>query len=73
MGAPKGTFLEPSSEISWQPFRRPSCIPVLPVRHWKLALFILAVLALLILPNPEVFIIKAVERAGLLLILGRGD
>ncbi len=42
------------------------------MRHWKLALFILAVLALCFLPNPEYFIVKAVERAGLLLLLVRG-
>jgi hypothetical protein len=42
------------------------------MRHWKPLVFILAVCVVFFLPNPESFIVKAVERAGLLLILTRG-
>lgn len=43
------------------------------MRRKKLfALYVTAVLIACVLPNPESFIVRAVERAGLVLILVRG-
>jgi hypothetical protein len=41
-------------------------------KQWKPLIFILAVSVVFFLPNPESLIVKAVERAGLVLILARG-
>ena len=38
----------------------------------RLFLFILAVVALFLVPNPEALVIKLVEYAGLVLIVARG-
>jgi hypothetical protein len=42
------------------------------MRHWKPLVFVLALVAVFCIPNPETFIVKIVERASLLLILARG-
>jgi hypothetical protein len=41
-------------------------------RRWKPLLFIVAVTVCLCLPNPESLIVRAVELAGLVIILTRG-
>jgi len=45
---------------------------VRPMRHWRPLVFVAALGVVFFLPNPESLIVKAVERAGLLLILARG-
>ncbi len=41
-------------------------------RRWKLLLFITALIVFVCLPNPESIIVRVVELAGLVLVLGRG-
>jgi hypothetical protein len=43
-----------------------------PMRHWKPFVFVLALIAVFYLPNPETIIVKIVERASLVLVLARG-
>jgi hypothetical protein len=46
---------------------------VVPMRHQKLfLLYIAAVVVVFIIPNPESLIVRAVERAGLVMIVVRG-
>jgi hypothetical protein len=42
------------------------------MRRWMPFLFIAAVVVFFFIPNPESLIIRAVERAGLVLIVVRG-